>query len=67
MLIMTKFVRFICNIKYMKKSILIILTFCLSAFVAVAQISVTGVVLDENQQPMPGAAVILEGGQLIMA
>ena len=46
----------------MKKSILIILTFCLSAFVAVAQVSVTGVVLDENQQPLPGAAVILEGG-----
>lgn len=58
---MTKFVRFICNIKYMKKSVLIILTFCLSAFAAVAQISVTGVVLDENQQPLPGAAVILDG------
>ena len=45
----------------MRKTILPILIFCFSAITAVAQISVTGVVLDENQKPMPGAAVLLDG------
>ena len=58
---MSKFVRFICNIKFMKRTILTILTLCVSAIAALAQISVTGVVLDENQQPLPGAAVLLDG------
>ena len=45
----------------MKKTILPILILCFSAITAVAQISVTGVVFDENQKPMPGAAVLLDG------
>lgn len=45
----------------MKKSILPILIFILSTMTALAQVSVTGVVLDENQNPMPGAAVLLDG------
>ena len=45
----------------MKKSILPILIFFLSAMTALAQVSVSGVVLDENQNPMPGAAVLLDG------
>ena len=51
----------------MKKLVLSFLMVCATAIASLAQISVSGVVLDENQQPLPGAAVILEGGQLIMA
>ena len=49
------------NYTLMKKLVLSFLMVCASAIVAVAQISVSGVVLDENQIPMPGAAVLLDG------
>jgi hypothetical protein len=45
----------------MKKLVLSFLMVCASAVVSLAQISVSGVVLDENQIPMPGAAVLLDG------
>ena len=45
----------------MKKLLLSILIICAAAIAASAQISVSGVVLDENQAPMPGAAVLLDG------
>ena len=45
----------------MKKLLLSILVICAAAIAASAQISVSGVVLDENQAPMPGAAVLLDG------
>lgn len=45
----------------MKKLLLSFLIVCVAAFAASAQISVSGVVLDENQAPMPGAAVLLDG------
>ena len=44
----------------MRKTILAILILCMSALAASGQISVTGVVLDENQRPLPGAAVFLD-------
>lgn len=47
----------------MKKTILTIIIMLLSAVFAQAQISVSGVVYDENQQPMPGAAIVLDGVQ----
>ena len=45
----------------MTKLLLSFLIVCVAAFAASAQISVSGVVLDENQAPMPGAAVLLDG------
>lgn len=45
----------------MKKTILTAILIGLTAVIASAQIRVTGVVLDENNQPMPGAAVLLDG------
>ncbi len=45
----------------MKKTILTAILIGLTAIIASAQIRVTGVVLDENNQPMPGAAVLLDG------
>ena len=45
----------------MKKLLLSFLIVCAASITAVAQISVSGVVLDENQSPMPGAAVLLDG------
>lgn len=45
----------------MKKTILTAILIGLTAMIASAQIRVTGVVLDENNQPMPGAAVLLDG------
>ena len=45
----------------MKKTILTTVLIYLSTLMCFAQIRVTGVVLDENNQPMPGAAVMLEG------
>ena len=45
----------------MKKTILTSLLIAFTTLVSSAQVRVTGVVLDENNQPMPGAAVLLEG------
>ena len=40
----------------MKKTILTAILIGITTLVASAQVKVTGVVLDENNQPMPGAA-----------
>ena len=45
----------------MKKTILTAILIGITTLVASAQVKVTGVVLDENNQPMPGAAVLLDG------
>ena len=45
----------------MKKTILTAILIGLTAVISSAQVRVTGVVLDENNQPMPGAAVLLDG------
>ena len=45
----------------MKKTILTTILIGLTALISSAQVRVTGVVLDENNQPMPGAAVLLDG------
>lgn len=45
----------------MKKTILTAILIGLTALISSAQVRVTGVVLDENNQPMPGAAVLLDG------
>lgn len=45
----------------MKKTILTAILIVLTAVISSAQVRVTGVVLDENNQPMPGAAVLLDG------
>ena len=45
----------------MKKTILTAILIGITTLVASAQVKVTGVVLAENTQPMPGAAVLLDG------
>ena len=45
----------------MKKTILTAILIGLTSMICSAQVKVTGVVLDENNQPMPGAAVLLDG------
>ena len=45
----------------MKKIISVLLLFVATCHLALAQTSVTGTVVDENREPLPGASVVLKG------